>query len=97
MKWESIVLILCFPVLPLWAGIATEDQAREIVYNELLNPNEFWSAYPIPALDIAGDREYYTSESGSGVGLDPFLGWSLLGHFFMFEEGFDLDISWPSK
>ena len=139
--------------MPLWAGIATKEQAKEIIYNELLNPKEFWSAYPIPALaisepgyselqlksdlgcswrantwiptnymvyhglkdygygeiatllavrtqqllDHAGDREYYTSESGSGVGLDPFWGWSLLGHFFMFEEGFELDITKPAQ
>jgi putative isomerase len=38
----------------------------------------------------AGNREYYNSETGEGVGLDPFWGWSLLGHFFSLEE----DISW---
>ena len=139
--------------MPLWAGIATEEQARELVFNQLLNPEEFWSNYPIPALaisepgysdkqlmsdlgcswrantwiptnymvyhglkdygyediatllavrtrqllDNAGDREYYTSEEGLGVGLDPFWGWSLLGHFFMFEEGYETDITKFSK
>jgi hypothetical protein len=135
--------------MPLWAGIATEEQAREMVYNQLMNPEEFWSSYPVPALaksepgysdtpllsdlgcswrantwiptnymvyhglkdygygdiasllairtkqllDHAGDREYYTSDLGLGVGLDPFWGWSLLGHFFLIEEGFELDIT----
>ena len=39
--------------MPLWAGIASEEQAREIIFNELLNPEEFWSPYPIPALAIS--------------------------------------------
>ena len=38
----------------------------------------------------AGNREYYNSETGEGVGLDPFWGWSLLGHFFALEE----DLTW---
>ena len=135
--------------MPLWAGIATQEQARKMIHDHLMNPEEFWSAYPVPALAIsepgyseeqlksdlgcswrantwiptnymiyhglkdygysdlatllahrtarliekAGDREYYTSGSGEGVGLDPFWGWSLLGHFFIFEEGFNTDIT----
>lgn len=134
---------------PMWAGIATEEQARELIHNHLMNPNEFWTTYPIPALaksepgymeermlsdlgcswrantwiptnymvyhslknygyndlatliavrtnellNKAGDREYYTSETGVGQGLDPFWGWSLLGHFFMFEEDAEFDIT----
>lgn len=34
----------------------------------------------------AGNREYYNSETGEGCGLDPFWGWSLLGHFMDYEE-----------
>ncbi len=135
--------------MPLWAGIATEDQARRLVYDQLMNPEEFWTPYPIPALaksepgysdrqlksdlgcswrantwiptnymvyhglkdygytdmatllavrtqqllDNAGDREYYTSDEGLGVGLDPFWGWSLLGHFFLFEDACEADIT----
>ena len=41
----------------------------------------------------AGDREYYNSETGEGVGLEPFWGWSLLGHFMMLEEELDWDIN----
>jgi len=44
-------------------------------------------------LENAGDREYYTSDEGLGVGLDPFWGWSLLGHFFLFEESIEMDIT----
>lgn len=32
-----------------------------------------------------GDREYYTSESCKGCGLDPFWGWSLLAYFMPVE------------
>lgn len=29
----------------------------------------------------SGNREYYNSETGDGLGLNPFWGWSLLGYF----------------
>jgi putative isomerase len=34
----------------------------------------------------SGNCEYYDAESGEGCGLDPFWGWSLLGHFMQYEE-----------
>lgn len=37
-------------LLPLWAGIANPDQARRMIYEHILNPNEFWRPYPLPAL-----------------------------------------------
>jgi len=135
--------------MPLWAGIATKKQADRIIYDQLFNPEVFWSRWPVPALarsepgysetllkgdlgcswrantwiptnymlyhalkyygynDLAsliahktnellqrsGNREYYHSESGTGVGLDPFWGWSLLGHFFLYEDGTPFDIT----
>lgn len=128
--------------MPLFAGIATPEQARRLVYEHLLNRGEFWSEYPVAAMarserwyvqtqlpaDIgcswrantwiptnymifhglraygygeiasllaretarllakSGDREYYNSETGAGCGLDPFWGWSLLGHFIELED-----------
>lgn len=134
---------------PLWAGIASKKQARRIIYDQLMNPQEFWSTWPVPALarsepgysetllkdDLgcswrantwiptnymlyhslkyygynelasiiafktnellkkSGNREYYHSESGTGVGLDPFWGWSLLGHFFLYEDKSSYDIT----
>ncbi len=38
-----------------------------------------------------GEREYYATESGTGCGLDPFWGWSLLAYFMPYEaeSGFD--------
>ncbi len=42
-------------------------------------------------IDEAGLREWYTSDTGRGQGLDPFWGWSVTGLFLPFEEeaGFD--------
>ena len=133
----------------IWAGVATPEQAKRMITEHLLNPHEFWTAYPIPALakselwystvpltgDLgcswrantwmptnymlyhasnnygygivasaiaqrtnelmqkAGNREYYNSETGEGCGLNPFWGWSLLGHFFNLEESLDWDIT----
>ena len=129
----------CFSVL--WAGAATETQARRLVREHLLNPREFWRAFPVPSYaatepgyreenlpedvgcnwrahtwvpvnyylmhglqrygcgEIAqiiadrtcevvksvGDREYYTSDSVRGQGLDPFWGWTLLAYFMPYE------------
>lgn len=34
----------------------------------------------------SGNCEYYDAETGEGNGLNPFWGWSLLGHFMRYEE-----------
>jgi putative isomerase len=34
---------------PLWAGIATQQQASRMVKEHLLNPKEFWCAHPVPS------------------------------------------------
>ncbi len=36
--------------VPLWAGIASEEQAKRLVFEHLLNENEFWTNYPIATL-----------------------------------------------
>jgi neutral trehalase len=36
--------------MPLWAGIATKQQSKIMIYEHLLNPNEFWVTYPIATL-----------------------------------------------
>lgn len=38
--------------VPLWAGIATGEQARRLVKEHLLNPSEFATPYPIPTLSV---------------------------------------------
>jgi hypothetical protein len=47
----------------------------------------------VELMQKAGNREYYNTETGEGLGLDPFWGWSLLGHFFMLEENLDWNIN----
>ena len=133
---------------PLWARIATEDQARRLVQEHLTNANEFWRKFPLSSLaatekhytesylpddvrgslwrantwiptnyyifhglnaygyheiatrlaDITyqmvvkiGDREYYSSDSAGGCGLNPFWGWSLLAYFMPWENENRLD------
>jgi len=41
----------------LWAGIATEQQARRLVNEHLMNPKRFWCAHPIPSYAIS-ERNY---------------------------------------
>lgn len=127
----------------LWANVATPERARRMVYEHLMNGDEFWTAWApavmaknepgysqtmlpkdlgcswrantwIPSSYIvyhgvrqygydqiatavayrtdalmakSGNREYYNSETGEGCGLNPFWGWSVLGHYFMYEDG----------
>jgi hypothetical protein len=47
----------------------------------------------VELMQKAGNREYYNTETGEGLGLDPFWGWSLLGHFFMLEEILDWNLN----
>ncbi|MAX25229.1 MAG: hypothetical protein CMJ19_12065 [Phycisphaeraceae bacterium] len=42
----------------MWAGVATEDQASHMVNDHLLNEDEFWRPWPIPAL--AASEPTYT-------------------------------------
>lgn len=47
----------------------------------------------VELMQKAGNREYYNTETGEGLGLDPFWGWSLLGHFFMLEEKLEWNLN----
>jgi hypothetical protein len=42
---------------PLWAGIPDRRQARRLVYEHIMNPKEFWSAYPLPSYAL-NERNY---------------------------------------
>jgi len=44
----------------LWAGVATPEQARRLVFEHLFNANEFWTPYPVAAL--AKSERWYTSD-----------------------------------
>jgi len=43
---------------PLWVGIASPEQARRLVYEHLLNPDEFWTDYPV-ATYARTEPDYY--------------------------------------
>ena len=45
--------------LPLWAGIASKEQAKQLV-KKLTDPEKFWRKYGVPSL--AADDPYYNPE-----------------------------------
>ena len=55
--------------IPLWAGIATKDQALLLVERHLKNPNEFWINYPIPSYALR--EPYYTQTYKPALGTNP--------------------------
>jgi hypothetical protein len=42
---------------------------------------EIVAEYTQKLVTKSGDREYYNAETGEGLGLNPFWGWSLLAHY----------------
>jgi putative isomerase len=48
--------------VPLWAGIATRDQAERMIKSQVLNPGEFWCDYGIRTL--APDEPLYDAKAG---------------------------------
>lgn len=38
----------------MWAGIATKEQAEYMVRNYIMNPDEFWRDFPLPAYAASG-------------------------------------------
>jgi hypothetical protein len=55
--------------LPLWAGIATPEQAQQLVTKHLKNPDEFWRPYPVSS--YAHSEPCYTQYFVPQPGLDP--------------------------
>lgn len=47
-------------LLPMWAGMVDEGQAERLVKEHIMNPDEFWRGYPLPAL--AGTEPGYSSQ-----------------------------------
>jgi hypothetical protein len=56
---------------PLWAGIATPEQAKRLV-EHLTNPKEFWTAYPVPSYAVS--ERNYTQHHVPPPLLDPYYG-----------------------
>ncbi len=48
--------------VPLWAGVATPEQARQTIQRHLLNPKEFWAPYGVRTL--SPDEPLYNPNSG---------------------------------
>jgi putative isomerase len=51
----------------LWAGVATPEQARRMVFEHLFNGAEFWSAYPVPAMACTErwySRDFHPADLG---------------------------------
>jgi putative isomerase len=44
----------------LWAGVATQEQARRMIYEHLFNPREFWTPYPLATL--AKSERWYSQD-----------------------------------
>jgi putative isomerase len=53
--------------MPLWAGVATPQQARRMVFDHLFNSREFWTPYPLATLAKSErwySRDYMPSDMG---------------------------------
>jgi putative isomerase len=55
--------------LTLWAGVASRDQAHELVQQHLTNPREFWTPLPVPS--YARSEPSYTQRYEPPAGADP--------------------------
>jgi putative isomerase len=52
---------------PIWAGAATQEQSERLVGEHLLNPHEFWRAFPIPSY-AASEPGYREARQPEDVG-----------------------------
>ena len=53
----------------LWAGVATPEQARRMIFEHLFNAAEFWSAHPVPAM-ARSERWYSRDVHPADLGCD---------------------------
>ena len=49
--------------MPMWVGAAPKDRADRLVYEHLLNPDEFWLKYPV-ATWSKSEPDYYQERKG---------------------------------
>lgn len=52
---------------PLWAGIASPEQAQKLVHGHLLNEQEFWRPFPVPAT-AATEKNYVFGHAPGDLG-----------------------------
>jgi neutral trehalase len=50
--------------MPLWAGVATRNQADRLVYDHLLNKKEFWLTFPVSSYAKSEPDFYQGSRTG---------------------------------
>lgn len=50
--------------MPLWAGVASRKQADRLVYDHLLNKNEFWLTFPVSSYAKSEPDFYQGSRAG---------------------------------
>lgn len=60
---EQIKIKSAAGFLPLWAGVASPDQAKRLVNEHLLNPREFWLKYPV-ATYARSEPEFFEGSRG---------------------------------
>lgn len=57
---ETISCMTCSGFMPLWAGIASEEQARRVIEEHILNSDEFWRNFPVSVMS-AKEKGYSES------------------------------------
>ena len=62
---ESIRVKSVAGFFPLWAGVATEAQAKRLVREHLMNEKEFWLAYPV-ATYAKTEPDFYEGTTKGG-------------------------------
>ena len=62
--WAVPLKFRCWTgLMPLWAGVASKEQARVLVENHLTNPAEFWSGHGLRSM--AANEPAYCNFAGS--------------------------------
>lgn len=51
-------------LIPLWVGVASSDRAERLVREHLLNPDEFWTKYPV-ATWSKSELDYHQEKLGN--------------------------------
>jgi putative isomerase len=54
--------------MPLWSKIAAPEQAKIMIYDHLLNSNEFWTPYPVSAM-AKSEKGYSQTQLPGDIGL----------------------------
>lgn len=87
-------------LLPLWAGIATEEQAARLVKEHILNPDEFFRTYPLPAL-AATEPGYRSTRLDGDIGCNWRANtWVPTNYMVMHglaKYGYNREASWLAK